>query len=102
MLRPTCCDSTTRRNSRLHRLRALVCDQPDGIVERQAGFDRAHDDVERVRKFIEELVLAALDQETDDPARQAETGDDGNAENDQHGCAGEQGDEHAATRPKRR
>ena len=55
-----------------HRLRRFAGDQAHGVVQRQAGFDGAHDDVERVWKFVEERLDPAGATKRDEPARQAE------------------------------
>ena len=39
----------------LHRFLRFVGDQPDAVIERQARFDRADDDVERVGEFVQKL-----------------------------------------------
>ena len=48
-----------RRNSVLTGSGDFVGDQADAVVERQAGLDGAHDDVERIGKFVEERLDAA-------------------------------------------
>ena len=48
--------------------------------QRQAGLDAAHDDVDGVGQRLEELLFAALLQEAQHPARQAEAGGKRHAE----------------------
>ena len=55
-VRPMVCASMMRRNSRAHRLGRLACDDAQAVAERQAGLDAAHDDVDGVRKLVDELV----------------------------------------------
>ena len=53
-------------------LGALAADHPQAVVDRQAGFDAAHDDVCGVGKFLGELLDPARDQEAQHPPGQAE------------------------------
>ncbi len=77
----------------LHRVGAFGGDKADRIVERQTRFDRARDDVKRIGKLVEKLGLAALDQEAENPARQTETGDDGDTDHDHPRYTNDEGDE---------
>ena len=56
----------------LDRLGSLVGDDADAVVERQPGLHAADDDVHGVGEFVEEFLHAALAEEIDDPARQAD------------------------------
>ena len=47
-------------------------DQPDAVIERKAGFDGAHDHVERIGEFVEKRLDPAPAAERDEPARQAD------------------------------
>ena len=51
------------------RRRAFARDDAEALVERQARLDAAHDDVDGVGEFVDELLLAALGQELDSTQR---------------------------------
>ena len=57
--RPSAWPSTILRNSDRTGSGDLVGDDAQRVAERQAGLDAAHDDVERVGKYRDELVDAA-------------------------------------------
>ena len=90
---PTCCASTMRRNSPLTGSGDSLGDQPDAVIERKARLDRAHDDVERIGKFVEERLDAKTSPKRDEPAWQAERAGDERAGQHQQRRAEEEGDD---------
>ncbi len=80
-----------RRNSVLTGSGDFVGDQADGVVQRQAGLDRAHDDVERVRKLVEECLDPASATKRDEPAWQTERAGQQRARQDHQRRTGEIG-----------
>ena len=73
----------------MQRLRRVGGDHLDRFEQRQAGLDAAHDHVDGVRQRLEEGLLAALLQEAQPPARQAEAGGKGKPGGAEQSAAGE-------------
>jgi len=66
------------------RLRALTGDDLQAFIERQAGFHAADNDVDSVSEIAGELLLAARDKKSHDPARQAQPGNKPGRQDDEH------------------
>ena len=68
------------------------CDHLDRLEQGKAGLDAAHDDVDGVGQRPQELLLAALLEKAQDPARQAEAGAEGHHGAAQQAAADEEGE----------
>ena len=72
MVMPTRWPSTTSKNSGPTGAGRLGGNDLHGVGHRQAGLQAAHHDIDGVGEIVEEYLLAALAQITEEPARQAE------------------------------